>query len=113
MRIALLGPVELSHDGQRIRLNGSKQLALLALLALNGALAIREPGRPVTGPTDGPASTTYEAIGLQLRARRALLILDNCEHLVAAVGQAGWAAAGRLPGVAPTCHQPRTVGSQR
>ena len=35
MRIALLGPVELSHDGRRIRLNGSKQLALLALLALN------------------------------------------------------------------------------
>ena len=35
MRIALLGPVELSQDGQRIRLNGSKQLALLALLALN------------------------------------------------------------------------------
>ena len=37
MRIALLGPVELSHDGRRIRLNGSKQLALLALLALNAA----------------------------------------------------------------------------
>jgi DNA-binding SARP family transcriptional activator len=35
VRIALLGPVELSQDGRRIRLNGSKQLALLALLALN------------------------------------------------------------------------------
>ena len=54
---------------------------------LSSALAIREPGRPVTATTDAPASTTHEAIVLQLRARRALLILDNCEHLVAAVAK--------------------------
>ena len=67
---------------------------------LSSALAIREPGRPVTGPTDGPASTTYEAIVLQLRARRALLILDNCEHLVAAVAK----LVGPLLAACPELH---------
>ena len=35
MRITLLGPVEVSQAERRIRLSGSKQLALLAILALN------------------------------------------------------------------------------
>jgi hypothetical protein len=62
VRIALLGPVELSQDGRRIRLNGSKQLALLALLALNADRLLSadhivdalwgddEPGDPIKEP---------------------------------------------------------------
>jgi DNA-binding SARP family transcriptional activator len=35
VRIALLGPLEVSRAGCRIRFAGSKQQALLAMLALN------------------------------------------------------------------------------
>ena len=49
MRIALLGPVEVSQAERRIRLSGSKQLALLAILALNA-------GRRLTSMTSGGAA---------------------------------------------------------
>ena len=39
----------------------------------------------MTSINGAPTSSTHEAIVLHLRARQALLMLDNCEHLVAGV----------------------------
>ncbi|HKN46059.1 MAG TPA: AfsR/SARP family transcriptional regulator, partial [Propionibacteriaceae bacterium] len=40
MKIALLGPVEVTQSGRRIRLSGPKQLALFAMLALNAGRSV-------------------------------------------------------------------------
>jgi DNA-binding SARP family transcriptional activator len=85
VRIALLGPVELSQDGRRIRLNGSKQLALLALLALNADRLLSadhivdalwgddEPGDPISALQHqisrlrvGPEQVSFHGSGYSL-----------------------------------------------
>jgi predicted ATPase/DNA-binding SARP family transcriptional activator len=52
--------------------------------AVGAALALREPGRPVTA-AGAVVASARDGVELHLRDRRMLLVLDNCEHLVAGV----------------------------
>jgi hypothetical protein len=60
VRIALLGPLEVSEAGRRIRLAGTKQHALVAILALNASRWIpvdrlAPEGRVASASTSLPA----------------------------------------------------------
>ncbi len=51
---------------------------------VGAALALREPGRPMTAAGSVVASAR-DGVKFHLRDRRVLLVLDNCEHLLAGV----------------------------
>jgi predicted ATPase/DNA-binding SARP family transcriptional activator len=109
VRIALLGPVELSQDGQRIRLNGSKQLALVALLALNAGRLLSadhivdalwgddEPGDPINAlqhqisrlrAAVGREQVSFQGSGYSLEIPPDAVDVTRFEHL-AAEGRTG------------------------
>src|SRR6185295_5355392 len=52
--------------------------------AVGAALALREPGKPVRGSVE---PSRPEQLVLHLSHRRALLVLDNCEHVVDEVAE--------------------------
>jgi DNA polymerase III delta prime subunit len=54
-------------------------------VGVGSVLAVREPGRPMTAAGGAPVSSSTHSGVLHLRDRRVLLILDNCEHLLAGV----------------------------
>ena len=62
-----------------------------------------------------PGMTELQAAGAYLASRRALLILDNCEHLARSLRRGGrGASAGRLPSVVvlATSRAPLGVGGE-
>jgi DNA-binding SARP family transcriptional activator len=68
------------------------------------------------GPAGAPAEEQADALGRLLTAladRRALLVLDNCEHLVAAAARLGRPGTGRLPAGPHPGHQPRAAQHHR
>ncbi len=68
-------------------------------------LAVKEPGR---------GKTLAEAVGRHLAPRQALMVLDNCEHVVAAAAEvtAGLLAAAPALKVVATSREPLAVGGE-
>ena len=48
-----------------------------------------------------------------LADRETILLLDNCEHLIAGAAELADRLLGRLPGAADRRHQPRAAGDRR
>jgi predicted ATPase/DNA-binding SARP family transcriptional activator len=54
-------------------------------LGVGSVLAVREPGQPLTAVGGALPAAAHDGLVLYLRDRRVLLVLDNCEHLLAGV----------------------------
>ena len=65
------------------------------------------------GLRDHSARPLREVLIEFLAPREVLLVLDNCEHVVDAVGGTGRDPAAGLPGAADSGHQPRTPRHRR
>ena len=73
LEIALLGPVEVLHDGERVDLGSPQQRALLALLALRpGALTSVSAVVDAFWPDEPPASAAKVVQTYVSRLRKAL-----------------------------------------
>ena len=72
-----------------------------------GAGGRRRPP-PRSGSPSRPSDRLSKASAPSSVQWHALLILDNCEHLIARLRRPGRASAGRLPGAAHPRHEPRT-----
>lgn len=80
--------------------------------AVGAALALREPGRPVRG--DAPEPPLRAQLAAHLLRHRALLVLDNCEHVVDAVAGLVHALLATCPElhVLATSREPLAVGGE-
>ena len=79
--------------------------------AVGAALALREPGKPVRGSVE---PSRPEQLVLHLSHRRALLVLDNCEHVVDEVAELVHALLAACPElhVLATSREPLAVGGE-
>jgi predicted ATPase len=103
--VTLVGPAGVGKTSLSLRV-GAELLARFAdgawfveLAPLDRAELVGEAVAAVFGlPVHGERPTT-DAIAAILRSRRVLLILDNCEHLIAAVAKLADALLKKCPGV--------------
>ena len=77
--------------------------ARLVAQAIAAALNLREE----------PEQPLPVTLGNYLRTKKLMLILDNCEHVIAECAQAGGGAAALLPGPADPGQQPRAARHRR
>ncbi len=73
---------------------------LIELAPLADPALVASTAASVLGVRPGDAAAPAESLAEAIRKQRLLLILDNCEHLVAAAAEFARILAGRVPGVA-------------
>jgi predicted ATPase len=61
------------------------------------------------GVDDRPGDSPTQRLVEHMRDRRALLVLDNCEHLLNAMRHAGRRASARIPNAADASDEPGTA----
>ncbi len=80
--------------------------AVLGALGMRDAVAARAPRRAARARASTGCSTS-------LAEREAILVLDNCEHLIGAAAAARRRPARALPAPADRRHEPRAAGDRR
>ena len=86
---------------------------LVELASLADPALVPQQVAAALGLRDQPGQPILDTLTTFLRARQALLVLDNCEHLLSACAPAGRRAAAHLPAHAPAGFQPRAAGRCR
>lgn len=105
------GLVERYPDGIRLVELASWHDAAVVAPAVATALGLRELPDLSTGPVSSGAT---ERVAAHLRTRRLLLVLDSCEHLIAAAGELVARLLPACPGlhVLATSREPLGVGGE-
>ena len=86
---------------------------LVDLAALTQPGLVASAVAATLGVREHPRRPLADVLAEHLATATALVILDNCEHLVAEVAEVADGAAARLPGAADRRHQPGTAERHR